>query len=588
MTATATSGTVETPAPSGGAGRDARSGRELGSPLMSLPAVALVVVAFFVPLAILIVYSFWPTVEGTIVHHFTTDNYRRFFTESTYWQSLLRSFLFVGIASAATVLLTFPFAYFVAVKVPPRRRLLWVLVATVPFFTSYLIRVFAWLNLLGGDGIINDALRRIGVVSGDVGFLATGRVAVVITFVYLLFPLAFLTTYIALERMNSQLLEAASDLGARPWESLLLVTAPIARTGLVGGFVFSFIAMMGDYITPTLIGGTQGTLFSNLIVNQFNESLQWGFGSSLALILLVSIFLMLVVLRLVAGGVEATGEYTRSFTPRRSPFLRAYAVLFLIYLYAPMAVLILFSVNDSSSIGLPFKGFTTHWISAVFNDLVLQDALITSLTVAGVAVAISVVLGSIAAVQLSRSRGPLRNLSLGAIAMPLFLPPLVLGLAIIIGLNALNLQRGLWTIILGHTILTLPIVVVLVSVRLEGLDRNQELAALDLGARPLKAFLHVTLPQALPGIVAAAMIAFAVSMDEFIMTFLITGSQTTLPLYIYGSLRFGVSPELSAVSSLILIASFALIVGGSLIAIGRQRSASRSDRGALPLPIPTT
>ena len=568
--------------------RTGRAGRELGSPLMSLPALALVVVAFFVPLAILVVYSFWPTVEGTIVHHFTTDNYRRFFQASTYWQSLLRSFLFVGIASAATTILTFPFAYFVAVKAPPRHRLLWVLVATVPFFTSYLIRVFAWLNLLGGDGIINDALRRIGLVSGDVGFLATGRVAVVITFVYLLFPLTFLTTYIALERMNSQLLEAASDLGARPWRSLLLVTVPIARTGLVGGFVFSFIAMMGDYITPQLIGGTQGTLFSNLIVNQFNESLQWGFGSSLALLLLVSIFLMLVVLRLAAGGVEATGEYTRSFTPRKSPFLRAYAVLYLVYLYAPMAVLILFSVNDSSSIGLPFKGFTTHWLSAVFNDLVLQDALIMSLKVAAIAVAISVVLGSVAAVQLSRSRGALRNLSLGAIAMPLFLPPLVLGLAIIIGLNALNLDRGLWTIILGHTTLTLPIVVILVSVRLEGLDRNQELAALDLGARPLKAFLHVTLPQALPGIIAAAMIAFAVSMDEFIMTFLITGSQTTLPLYIYGSLRFGVSPELSAVSSLILIASFALIVGGTLIATGRQRSAARAGRAALPLPIPTT
>lgn len=565
--------------------RSSRRGRGLESPLLSLPAVVIVVVAFFVPLVILIVYSFWPTIEGTIVHTFTTDNYRRFFTTPTYWQSLLRSFLFVGIASAVTVALTFPFAYFVAIKVRPSRRLLWVLVATMPFFTSYLIRVFAWLNLLGGDGIINDTLRRTGLVDGQIGLLAPGRAAVVITFVYLLFPLTFLTTYIALERMSAQLLEAAADLGARPWRSLMQVTLPIARTGLIGGFVFAFIAMMGDYITPQLIGGTEGTLFSNLIVNQFNESLQWGFGSSLALLLLISIFLLLVVLRLVVGGVDATGEYTRAFTPRRSPFLRAYSVLFLLYLYVPTAVLILFSVNDSSSIGLPFVGFTTRWISAVFNDAVLQQALWTSLSVAAIAVSISVVLGSIAAVQLARTRGPLRTLSLGTIAMPLFLPPLVLGLAIIIGLNALNLQRGLWTIILGHTVLTLPIVVLLVTVRLEGLDRNQELAALDLGARPLRAFFHVTIPQALPGIVAAAMIAFAVSMDEFIMTFLITGSQTTLPLYIYGSLRFGVSPELSAVSSLILLASFVLIVGGTLIAAGRQRSAARAESKALPLPI---
>src|SRR3954452_19911887 len=108
MTATPTTGPVESPAPpSDRKARTSRFGRELGSPLMSLPAVALVVVAFFVPLAILIVYSFWPTVEGTIVHHLTTANYRRFFTTSTYWQSLLRSFLLVGIASGVTVALTF-------------------------------------------------------------------------------------------------------------------------------------------------------------------------------------------------------------------------------------------------------------------------------------------------------------------------------------------------------------------------------------------------------------------------------------------------------------------------------------------------
>ena len=114
-------------------------------------------------------------------------------------------------------------------------------------------------------------------------------------------------------------------------------------------------------------------------------------------------------------------------------------------------------------------------------------------------------------------------------------------------MNALGVPRGLWTIIAGHTILTLPVVTLLVLVRLEGLDRNQEIAALDSGARPWRAFLTVSVPQALPGILAGTMIALAISMDEFILTFLVTGSQQTLPLYIFGSPRIRVTPELNAI-----------------------------------------
>jgi ABC-type spermidine/putrescine transport system permease subunit II len=206
---------------------------------------------------------------------------------------------------------------------------------------------------------------------------------------------------------------------------------------------------------------------------------------------------------------------------------------------------------------------------------VIADAFFTSLKVAAISVSVSLVLGTIAAIQLARWRGRVRNLSLGTIAMPLFLPPVVIGLAIIIGLHAIGVPRGLWTIVLGHTVLTLPLVVLLVMARLEGLDRNQELGALDLGARPRQALVYVTLPQALPGIVAAAMISFATSMDEFIMTFLITGSQTTLPLYIYGSMRFGATPALAVISSLVLVSSFVLIFVGAAIEISRQRTSRR-------------
>lgn len=555
-------------------------GGGLGSPLLSLPAVLVVLVGFFIPFALLVVYSFWPTVNGFIVHNWTFDNYTRFFTESTYWRLYLRSFAFVALASGITVALTFPFAYFVATKVRPERRVLWVLIAVIPFWTSYLLRVFALLNLFGDEGLLNKLLMKIGVLSEPADWLGFGQPAIVTTFVYLLFPLAFLSIYIAIERMNPVTLEAAADLGAKPWRSLLSVTLPVARTGLISGFILCFITMIGDYATPQIVGGTDGTFYSNLIINQFGASVQWGFGTALAVMLLVGILLLVVVMRAAVGKVDSVGEYNRNFTPRRSPFLLGYSVLYLIFLYTPPALLILLAFNDSESTGFPILGFTTRWFESVFQNQVIIDSLTLSLQIATISVLISVVVGTIAATQLARGTGPLRSLSLSVIAVPLFLPSAILGLAIIIGLHTLNIERGVWTIIAGHVVITLPIVTMLVLVRLEGIDRNQELAAMDLGAKPWRAFLTVSVPQALPGIVAGAMIAFAISLDEFIMTFLITGSQQTLPLYIFGSLRVRVSPELNAVAALMLGASFVLLTLGALVAFGRGRS--RASRNGTP------
>src|SRR5439155_18083698 len=153
-----------------------------------------------------------PAEDGQIVHHWTTENYTRFFTEPAYWRMLLRSFELVSLASALTVLLSFPFAYFVAAKVRPSRRLAWILVAIIPFWTSYLIRVLAWLNMFGDEGLINKALTGIGLVGSPIGFFGVGKPAIVITFVYLLFPLSFLATYIAIERINPAMSDAAADL----------------------------------------------------------------------------------------------------------------------------------------------------------------------------------------------------------------------------------------------------------------------------------------------------------------------------------------------------------------------------------------
>jgi spermidine/putrescine transport system permease protein len=538
---------------------------------MSSPAVAFVVVAFVLPMAVVLLYSFWPTTRsGEIVHDFTLDNYSRFFSEPLYVRTLLRTFWIVGLSSVITVAATFPFAYFVATKVRPSLRMAWILLAVLPFFTSYLIRVFSWLNIFGTQGAANKALAAIGLTDAPVGFFQQGTSAIIVTFVYLLFPLAFLTSYVTLERMDPGLREAAADLGARPWQVLAKVTLPLSASGLLAGFGFSFIAMAGDYVTPRLIGGTKGSLFSNLIINQFGISAQWGYGATLALALLISILIMLVILR-VAVGAPAAGEFTRRYERQRAPVLGAYSALFVLFLYLPIALVVLFAFNSAPFVGFPIQGLTTAWFSDVLTNPDLVNAFYTSLEVAGWSVSIAILLGVPAAVQLARTRGPARNLSLATLTLPLLVPPVVLGLGIIIGLHAVGVARGLWLIVLGHVLLILPVVVLVVLARLEGMDQNQELAAMDLGAPPWRALLGVTVPQALPAIVAAAMLGFALSMDEFILTFLVTSTTTTLPLYVYSSLRFEISPSLDAISTLILTGSLLITLLAALVLRGTRR-----------------
>ena len=396
--------------------------------------------------------------------------------------------------------------------------------------------------MFGDEGLINQALTGIGLMQEPVDFFGFGRPAIVITFVYLLFPLSFLATYIAIERINPAMLDAAADLGARPWRRLVTITLPTARSGIVAGFVFAFIAMMGDYATPQLIGGTNGTLYANLITNQFGYSLQWGFGATLAMLFLVTILLLVIVLRLIVGGSRGGRRvHGRLHASARPVSFR---------LFGAVSHLPLHAAGAARSAGVQRLRGDRSAVRRLHHPLVRRGVRQpgAAQTRSGPAFRlpsrrslISAVFGTLAAVQIGRVKGRLRSFNLGIISVPLFLPPLVLGLAIIVGLNALGIQRGLWTIIAGHTILTLPVVTLLVLVRLEGLDRNQETAAMDLGARPWCAFLTVSVPQALPGILAGVMIAFAISMDEFILTFLVTGSQQTLPLYIFGSLRIRVT-----------------------------------------------
>jgi spermidine/putrescine transport system permease protein len=255
--------------------------------LIGPPSLYLLVL-FLLPLGIMVVFSFRAGTIGDARSLFTLDNYQEFFTKSSFHRLLWISALLSFLVSIISVFLAYPLAYYLTFRAGPRRVILLTLLI-VPTWTSYLLRIFAWKLILGSTGLLNTFLLWIGVVDQANPILLYSRNAVVITLVYVWVPFVALPIFAALERVDPSLLEAAADLGCRPWETFLRVTLPLSLPGVIAGFFFAMIPTLGEYVTPLLVGGGQGAMYGNLIQDQFVRALNWPMGSvmSLAMLLLV-------------------------------------------------------------------------------------------------------------------------------------------------------------------------------------------------------------------------------------------------------------------------------------------------------------
>src|ERR1700712_3978215 len=250
---------------------------------------------------------------------------------------------------------------------------------------------------------------------------------------------------------------------------------------------------------------------------------------------------------------------------RLSPFNVTSLVLGLAFLYLPIFVLVVSSFNASRLVTV-WGGWSLRWYTEFFNDRAMLAAAWTSLRVAAVSASAAAVLGTLAAVALSRGAGfKGRTLFSGMLYTPLVMPEVITGLSTLLLFVALNAERGFWTVTIAHTTLTMCFVAVVVQSRLGSLDRSLEEAAMDLGCDPARAFLSVTLPLILPSIVAGWMLAFTLSLDDVVIASFTTGpGSATLPIRIYSEVRLGVKPEINAICTLIIGLISAMIVTASL------------------------
>jgi|TARA_B100000809_G_scaffold111207_1_gene109842 spermidine/putrescine transport system permease protein len=258
-----------------------RSDTLKGFTLLS-PTLLVMGLTMCIPFGIMIVMSFWTQIGFEFDTAFSLVNYAEAVEKPMYRALLLRSLTISAICTVATVLLSYPMAYYVAFHVR-KHKMAWIILMTVPFFSSYLLRIFAWKVILGYNGVINSGLKGLGLIEQPLAFLLYSPTAVVITLAHAWAAFAILPIYISLEKIDRSLIEAATDLGDGPVKRFLGITLPLSMPGVIAASLMIFIPTVGDYVTPTLVGGPDGLMIANLIQAQFGLVNNWPMGAALAL-----------------------------------------------------------------------------------------------------------------------------------------------------------------------------------------------------------------------------------------------------------------------------------------------------------------
>jgi spermidine/putrescine transport system permease protein len=249
---------------------------------MISPTAIFALLLLAAPLATIFIYSFMTDGYLEIIRDFTFANYAEAWTKELYRVIMLRSLGVSFAVTLATVLLAFPVAYFVSFHVDASRKSLWLFLITIPFWTSYLIRVFLWKVILGFNGVVNSGLMGLGIIDEPLTFILYNVNSVVITLAHAYAPFAILPIFVALEKIDRSFLEAGRDLGESPFMTFIRVTLPLAMPGVISAVLIVFIPTVGDYVTPQLVGGPEGQMVANLIQLQYLKLDNYPMGSALA------------------------------------------------------------------------------------------------------------------------------------------------------------------------------------------------------------------------------------------------------------------------------------------------------------------
>lgn len=574
--------------------------------LLMVPAVLYLLAVFAVPLFQIVLRSFY-------FPKLTSEHYVRIFAVPAYLSVLWVTLRISLIVAVTALLLGYPLAFLLA-SVPTRTANLLMALVLLPFWTSLLVRTYAWMILLQKNGVLNALLVNLGLIAAPLP-LMYNTPGVIIGMVHVLLPFMVLPLYAVMKGIDPDLARAARSLGAGGMRTFLRVILPLSLPGVSAGFLLVFISAIGFFITPALLGGRGDVMIGMLIESQVNALVNWGLGSALAVfllaIILALVFIYNRVLRLErfrVGGEEAApaaaqgapaappgqaGPVVRPATfskPIRAPgagperggraggryeapprdyariLLGIFAGLVLLYLVLPILIVIPMSFSPSKFLRFPPTGLSLQWYRNYFTSPSWVSATILSLKVAGVVTVLATALGSLAALGLVRARFRGRDAVQALVLSPLIVPTVVTAVAVYFLFARLGLVGSMWSLVFAHTVLAVPFVVLTVSATLRGFDLNLEKVAMSLGSTQLKALLRITVPLVAPGIVSGSLFAFITSFDEVVIAIFLAGTTSaTLPKRMWDDVQLQLDPTLSAVSSILIVVSITILVCAELL-----------------------
>jgi putative spermidine/putrescine transport system permease protein len=552
---------------------------------LALPGLLFLVALLLLPALALLSVSFTDSDTG----EFTLAAYERAFGTPSWRRIVGPTFTVAAQTTGLCLLLGYPLAYWLA-GIPERRRRMMSLLVLLPFWTSALVKNFAWLVLLGRNGIVAETLRSLGLTAPDLLF---NRGVVLFAMTHSLLPLAVITMLATMTTIDPRLRAAAGTLGAPRVAAFWRIYFPLSMPGVASAGLLVFIASLGYFITPALLGSPRETMMGNAIIVQVMQMDNMVFGAALAAIMIASALATCLVYDAVFGlsGVSGGGGSARRRGPVRRLglaiaafvgdvfggfsegaarllgghrfgwLLPTYAWVVVAVLIVPVVAMVPMAFTSSTFMSFPPPGFSLRWFEAYAAAPIWVAATLRSFGIGIVVAFLTCTLATLAAIGLARSTSRLTGAVFLIFLAPMVVPGIVIGVSLFYVFAKVGLLASDLGIALGHMVHAIPIAFVILLATIKGHDRRLDQAAATLGADRPRTFWRVTLPLIRGGMVGALIFAFLSSFEELTVAMFVGGGvRVTLPKQIWDDVNLQVSPLLVAASVVVVVIVTALFL----------------------------
>lgn len=573
--------------------------------LFITPGLIILTLGFFIPMIMLFSISFYKGIPGSglIDRTFTIENYTRF-ADPYYFKVLFVTFRIALGTTLLSLLLGYPLAILINKTRGFAKTILLVTILT-PLLTNVVARTLGLMIILGRHGPINQFLELLNIPTFN---FIPSEIGIIIGLTQVFMPYMVMSINSVLSNIDFSLQEAARDLGSSAFGAFWKVIFPLSVPGIIAGSLFVFLLSFSSYVTPRLLGGGQIMVMTTLIYQQATTLLNWPFAAAASLILLVFTLVIVTAYTKILSGADLRQIDTKKSSDEKisvwnklksnskeffyginaslsrifnrsavissifatiQKFLGIIAplaskliiILIISFIILPLPLVILSSFSGSSMITFPPSSYSTKWYTGLLSRPEYIRSFLLSVRLASLSMVVSLIVGTLASLGLSRYNFPGREFIRSIFLSPLMLPAVIVGIALLRFLVEVRQTATFQGLFLAHLVLTSAYVIRTISSSLVGFDNTLNDAARDLGASAFHAFRTITLPLIKPGLIVAAIFAFITSFDETTVSIFITGGRTiTLPVRIFSQLEYGLDPTVTAISSLLIVMALITIM----------------------------